>query len=82
MADPEGLTAFISLSHLDQETEPSLAKLKITKRSSVGSSLKFLAIARGDARCLSAFRPYHGVGYRGWTSRARGRGRNGRYTQR
>jgi 3'(2'), 5'-bisphosphate nucleotidase len=57
VANPEGLTAFVSLSHLDQETEAFLAKLKIAKRSSVGSSVKFLAIARGDADVYPRFGP-------------------------
>jgi 3'(2'), 5'-bisphosphate nucleotidase len=57
MANPEGLTALVSLSHLDPETEAFLAKLKVAKRSSAGSSLKFLAIARGDADVYPRFGP-------------------------
>jgi 3'(2'), 5'-bisphosphate nucleotidase len=57
VVNPEGLTAFVSLSHVDQETEAFLAKLKIAKRSSVGSSLKFVAIARGDADVYPRFGP-------------------------
>jgi 3'(2'), 5'-bisphosphate nucleotidase len=57
IANPEGLTALVSLSHLDPETEAFLAKLKIAKRSSAGSSLKFLAIARGDADVYPRFGP-------------------------
>ncbi len=54
-ANPEGLTALVSLSHLDPETEAFLAKLKIAKRSSAGSSIKFLAIARGEADVYPRF---------------------------
>jgi 3'(2'), 5'-bisphosphate nucleotidase len=57
VANPEGLTACVSLSHLDEETETFLAKRKIAKRSSVGSSVKFLAIARGDADVYPRFGP-------------------------
>jgi 3'(2'), 5'-bisphosphate nucleotidase len=56
-ADPEGLTALVSLSHLDAETEAFLAKLKIAKRSGAGSSVKFLEIARGEADVYPRFGP-------------------------
>ncbi|HZP08813.1 3'(2'),5'-bisphosphate nucleotidase CysQ [Methyloceanibacter sp.] len=56
-ADPEGLTALVSLSHLDPETEAFLAKLKIAKRSGAGSSVKFLEIARGQADVYPRFGP-------------------------
>ena len=45
----DGLTALVSASHLDPETEAFLAKLDIAERSGVGSSVKFLAIAKGEA---------------------------------
>lgn len=45
----EGLVAVVSHSHLDPGTEAFLAKLKIAARSSAGSSLKLLMLARGDA---------------------------------
>ena len=56
-ADPNGLTALVSLSHLDPETEAFLAKLKIAKRSGAGSSVKFLEIARGEADVYPRFGP-------------------------
>ena len=56
-ADPQGLTALVSLSHLDPETEAFLAKLKIAKRSGAGSSVKFLEIARGEADVYPRFGP-------------------------
>jgi 3'(2'), 5'-bisphosphate nucleotidase len=53
----DGLTALVSHSHLDPETEAFLAKLPIVGRSGVGSSVKFLAIARGDADVYPRFAP-------------------------
>ncbi|HMK40912.1 MAG TPA: 3'(2'),5'-bisphosphate nucleotidase CysQ [Methyloceanibacter sp.] len=55
--DLEGLTALVSLSHLDPETEAFLAKLKIAKRSGAGSAIKFLEIARGEADVYPRFGP-------------------------
>ena len=55
--DPQGLTALVSLSHLDPETEAYLAKLNIAGRSSVGSSVKFVALARGEADIYPRFGP-------------------------
>lgn len=55
--DPEGLTALVSLSHLDPETEAFLAKFKIAKRSGAGSAIKFLEIARGEADVYPRFGP-------------------------
>lgn len=52
-----GLTALVSHSHLDAETEAFLAKLKIAARSSAGSSIKFLAIAEGEADVYPRFGP-------------------------
>jgi 3'(2'), 5'-bisphosphate nucleotidase len=57
MADPKGLTALVSHSHLDPKTEAFLAKLNIAKRSGAGSSLKFLEIARGQADVYPRFGP-------------------------
>ena len=56
-ANKEALTALVSLSHLDPETEAFLAKLKIGERSGVGSSVKFLAIAKGEADVYPRFAP-------------------------
>jgi 3'(2'), 5'-bisphosphate nucleotidase len=53
----EGYVAVVSHSHLDADTEAFLAKLKIAKRSSAGSSLKFLLVARGDADVYPRFGP-------------------------
>ena len=52
-----GLTALVSASHLDPATEAFLAKLKITQRSGLGSSVKFLAIAKGEADVYPRFAP-------------------------
>ena len=52
-----GLTALVSASHLDPETEAFLAKLDIAERSGVGSSVKFLAIAKGKADVYPRFAP-------------------------
>jgi 3'(2'), 5'-bisphosphate nucleotidase len=57
VADPEGLTALVSLSHLDSATESFLSGLKIAARSGAGSSVKFLEIARGNADIYPRFGP-------------------------
>jgi 3'(2'), 5'-bisphosphate nucleotidase len=57
LAGKSGLTALVSHSHLDPKTEAFLAKLKIAERSGVGSSIKFLAIARGEADVYPRFAP-------------------------
>jgi 3'(2'), 5'-bisphosphate nucleotidase len=54
---PEGFVAVVSHSHLDADTESFLAKLKIVRRSSAGSSLKFLLVARGEADVYPRFGP-------------------------
>ncbi len=54
-ADPEGLTAVVSLSHFDEPTEAFLAKLNIAERSSAGSAVKFLELARGRADVYPRF---------------------------
>jgi 3'(2'), 5'-bisphosphate nucleotidase len=56
-ASQDGLTALVSASHLDPDTEAFLAKLRIIERSSVGSSVKFLAIAKGEADVYPRFAP-------------------------
>jgi 3'(2'), 5'-bisphosphate nucleotidase len=56
-ANQDGLTALVSASHLDPDTEAFLAKLKIAERSGVGSSVKFLAIAKGKADVYPRFAP-------------------------
>ncbi len=55
--DPNGLTALVSLSHLDPETEQFLEGLTIAERMSAGSSVKFLEIARGRADVYPRFGP-------------------------
>ena len=57
VAPQEGLTALVSLSHLDPETESFLSGLKIKDRSGAGSSVKFLEIARGRADIYPRFGP-------------------------
>lgn len=52
-----GLIALVSASHLDPETESFLSKLKIAERSAVGSSIKFIAIAKGEADVYPRFGP-------------------------
>lgn len=47
--NPLALTALVSRSHLDPDTEAFLATLNIGERASAGSSVKFLEIARGNA---------------------------------
>jgi len=56
-ANKDGLTALVSHSHLDPETEAFLGKLKIAETSGVGSSVKFLAIAKGEADVYPRFAP-------------------------
>lgn len=43
----EGMTAFVSRSHDDPETEAYLARLPVAERRHVGSSIKFCRIAEG-----------------------------------
>jgi 3'(2'), 5'-bisphosphate nucleotidase len=57
VASETGLTALVSHSHLDADTEAFLARLKIAGRSSAGSSIKFLAIAKGEADVYPRFGP-------------------------
>jgi 3'(2'), 5'-bisphosphate nucleotidase len=57
VADPEGLTALVSLSHLNPATEQFLSRLKIAERSGAGSSVKFLEIAAGRADVYPRFGP-------------------------
>ncbi|MFV0298699.1 MAG: 3'(2'),5'-bisphosphate nucleotidase CysQ [Hyphomicrobiaceae bacterium] len=47
--DRAALTAVASRSHVTEETEAYLARYTIAERRNSGSSLKFCAIARGDA---------------------------------
>lgn len=56
-ADPNGLTALVSLSHLDPETEDFLKGFKIAERAGAGSSVKFLEVARGKADVYPRFGP-------------------------
>lgn len=55
--DPKGLTALVSLSHLDPATEQFLAQLNVAERAGAGSSIKFLEIARGHADVYPRFGP-------------------------
>ena len=47
--DPSALVALGSRSHSNAETETFLGRYRIAQRTNAGSSLKFCAIARGDA---------------------------------
>jgi len=53
----DGLTALVSRSHLDPQTEAFLARLKIRERIDAGSSLKFCRIAEGSADIYPRFGP-------------------------
>lgn len=50
-----GLTALASRSHSDAKTEAFLAQLPIRERRIAGSSLKFCALAEGDADVYARF---------------------------
>ena len=52
-----GLTALVSASHLDPETEAFLATFDIAARSGLGSSVKFIAVAEGQADVYLRFAP-------------------------
>jgi 3'(2'), 5'-bisphosphate nucleotidase len=54
---PAGLTALASRSHCDPATETFLAGLAVAERRSAGSSLKFCAIAEGEADVYPRFAP-------------------------
>ncbi|MEG6507372.1 3'(2'),5'-bisphosphate nucleotidase CysQ [Methyloligella sp. 2.7D] len=56
-APAEGLTAVVSASHLDAETEAFLEEHPIAARESAGSSLKFLKVAQGEADVYPRFGP-------------------------
>lgn len=56
-APPQGLTALVSKSHLDEATAAFVARLDIADRISAGSSLKFCAIAEGRADVYPRFGP-------------------------
>ena len=52
---PEGATVLASRSHCDAETEAFIAKTKVAKLVSAGSSLKFCTIAKGEADLYPRF---------------------------
>ncbi len=52
-----GLTALASCSHSDPQTDAFLAQLPIADRRSAGSSLKFCAVAEGQADVYPRFGP-------------------------
>ena len=56
-APSQGLTALVSRSHCDAETEAWLAKLPVTARRDAGSSLKFCVLAEGAADVYPRFGP-------------------------
>jgi 3'(2'), 5'-bisphosphate nucleotidase len=56
-APPQGMTALVSKSHLDEATAAFVARLNIADRISAGSSLKFCAIAEGRADVYPRFGP-------------------------
>ncbi|WP_442754563.1 3'(2'),5'-bisphosphate nucleotidase CysQ [Methylocystis sp. JAN1] len=56
-APPQGMTALVSKSHLDEATAAFVARLNVADRVSAGSSLKFCAIAEGRADVYPRFGP-------------------------
>ncbi len=56
-APTSGLTALVSRSHIDQATLDFISRLSIAERLSVGSSLKFCAIAEAVADVYPRFGP-------------------------
>lgn len=56
-APAEGLTVMASRSHADARTETLLSSLPVKERRSAGSSLKFCAIAEGQADLYPRFGP-------------------------
>ncbi len=56
-APASGLAVLVSKSHLDPETVAFVARLPVAERLSVGSSLKFCAIAEGVADVYPRFGP-------------------------
>ena len=56
-SDPSGLTALVSLSHLDEKTEKFLEGFNIAERAGAGSSVKVLEVARGNADVYPRFGP-------------------------
>lgn len=56
-APPQGMTALVSKSHLDDETCAFVARLNIVDRISAGSSLKFCTVAEGRADVYPRFGP-------------------------
>lgn len=55
LAPRDGLTALASRSHSDPETEAFLAQLPVKERRAAGSSLKFCAVAEGEADVYPRF---------------------------
>ncbi len=53
----DGLTALVSRSHRDAQTEDFLARLNIRERADAGSSLKFCRVAEGAADVYPRFGP-------------------------
>jgi 3'(2'), 5'-bisphosphate nucleotidase len=56
-APARGLTALVSKSHLDPETMAFVSRLHVAERMSIGSSLKFCALAEGIADVYPRFGP-------------------------
>ncbi len=56
-APAAGWTALASRSHGDAETEALLARLPVSERRAVGSSLKFCVVAEGEADVYPRFGP-------------------------
>lgn len=56
-APAQGMTALVSKSHLDPRTEAFVSRLQIAERLSIGSSLKFCAVAEGRADVYPRFGP-------------------------
>ena len=57
LAPDEGLVVMASRSHADSRTEDFLADLAVAQRRNAGSSLKFCALAEGEADLYPRFGP-------------------------
>jgi 3'(2'), 5'-bisphosphate nucleotidase len=54
---PDGMTALVSRSHLDAQTQAFLARERVKEQIDAGSSLKFCRIAEGSADIYPRFGP-------------------------
>jgi 3'(2'), 5'-bisphosphate nucleotidase len=57
LANEQALSAVVSYSHLDAETEAFLEERAVSGKMGAGSSLKFILVARGEADVYPRFGP-------------------------